>query len=276
MPMNDSFDPADPLPRFLTEQPDFGGVHDEGAAASRFFKASILITAVMATGIAVLAIGEPAALLSKVTASLVGNSSPQPGTDPLAPAIQTAANAPALTQSTADAQADAQALPPTANDAPARNEVAAPEPAAKDPAETSAPSSEALFRQFQTWMSDQDAQAKAEPAQPVQDAAAQPAQDAPAQVAQDAPAQAADNVQAPHRLAQKHRHVPAEHNAQAEMRTQSPRKPVRRVQDARAERPPVQPARPPVQPVQDARAQQDPSGPNAQAPGFMSIFGQRN
>src|SRR5215475_12575145 len=139
MPMNDHFDPADPLPRFLAdprEPHDFGSVHD---GVSRLFKMSALIAAVAAIGIATLALGDPVALFAEVTASLVGHSSPQPGTDQAAqpgadqstPTIQTADNAPALTRSTADTQTDNLASPPTAKDTPVRDEVAAAEPAAK-------------------------------------------------------------------------------------------------------------------------------------------------
>lgn len=292
MPLNDSFDPADPLPRFLagqTEQQGIGHVRDGGVTAWRVFM-SILVAAVTATGVAALALGNPVALFAEVTASLTGNPSPQPGANPSPPAIQTADNAPALTQPNADAKADTEALPPAANGAPASSEVAAAEPtasepaaqdptakdptardpvakdpAANDPTEAIAPSSEALFRRFQAWLSDQDAQAKAEPAQPAQDAT-------PAQAEPNAPAQTDDNVRAPapHRLAQKHRRAPSVHNVPAEMHAQNVRRPIPRAQDARA-------VQPPVRPVQDARAQEPASGPSAPTPSFLPpIFGQRN
>lgn len=287
MPMNDSFDPADPLPRFLagqTEQQGIGHVRDGGVTAWRVFM-SILVAAATATGVAALALGNPVALFAEVTASLTGNPSPQPRANPSPPAIQTADNAPALTQPNADAKADVETLPPAANDAPAGSELVAAEPAASEPAaqdptakdpvakdpaakdatETIAPSSEALFRQFQAWLSDQDAQAKAEPAEPAQDAT-------PAQAEPNAPAQTDENVRAPapHRLAQKHRRVPSVHNVPAEMRAQNVRRPIPRAQDARA-------VQPPVRPVQDARAQEPTSGPSAPTPSFLPpIFGQRN
>ena len=280
MPMNDSFDPVDPLPRFLagqTEQQGIADVRDRGVTISRVIL-SILVAVVTATGVAALALGSPAALFTEVTASLVGNTPPQPATAASPPAMQTADNAPALAQSNTDAKADAEALPPAANNALASSEVAAAEPAAsepaaqdptandavaKDPTETIAPSSEALFRRFQAWLSDQDAQAKAEPAQPAQDAA-------PAQAEPNAPAQTDENVRAPHRLAQKHRRAPAVHNVPAEMRAQNVRRPIPRAQDARA-------IQPPVRPVQDARAQEPSPGPNTPAPSFLPpIFGQRN
>ena len=189
MPTEDRFDPADPLPRFLAEQEeqDFGNYRDEGAVLSRLFKASLLVAAVAVTGLAVLALGNPLALFSDATASLVGNSSPKPATDQPAPVIQSAENAPALAQSTADPQP----LPPTATAAPAREENTAAGPVSKDQAEPSDAASEALFRRFQTWLSDQDTQAKAEPVQPAIAAPAPIMQEYPAQ---DAPAQAAENA----------------------------------------------------------------------------------
>ncbi|HKU09547.1 MAG TPA: hypothetical protein VJR30_26055 [Bradyrhizobium sp.] len=250
MPTKDSFDPAYPLPRFLAVQAerDTGNVGDGAATPSRVFKAGALIVAATATGIAVLAMADPAALLAKVSASLVDNASP-----PSTPAIQSAADAPAL----APSAADAQALAPTTGDAPARAEIAASEQPGTDPAEDSESSPEALFRQFQAWAAEQDVQAR--------DAPVPSAQDAPAQVVQKAPAPAAENASAPQRSAQRRRHVRAEHNARAEVRAENPRRQVRRAQSERRERPPVQ----------DARAQ-DASAQNAEAPSRWSLFGLRN
>lgn len=273
MPTNDSFDPVDPLPRFLAEQAeqDIGNIRDEGVVLARLFKASLLIAAVAVAGIAVLALGNPVALFTDATASLVGSSSPQPAAEQPAPAVQSVANAPALAQPAANAQA----LPPAANDAPGRQDVAAAEPAGRDQnrdqAQTNKPSSEALFRQFQTWLSEQDAQAKAEPVQPAQDAPAPIVQEAPAPIMQEAPAQAAEDVRAAHPPTQKRRHVTAAHDAQAETHAPGLRKQVRRPQD-------IRPEHPPVQRMQDARAQEPPppQPQPAQAPSFPSIFGQRN
>src|SRR5688572_1476793 len=99
MPTKDGFDPAHPLPRFLADQAgqDIGNAVDEAASTSRLFKASVLIAAAAATGIAALAAGDPVALLGWGPASLVGNSSQS------APAIQSAADAPAPIPSIADA-----------------------------------------------------------------------------------------------------------------------------------------------------------------------------
>jgi hypothetical protein len=270
MPTEDRFDPADPLPRFLAEreEQDFGNYRDEGVVLSRLFKASLLVAAVAVTGLAVVAVGNPLALFRDATASLVGNSSPQPAADQPAPAIQSAENAPASDQPTAGVQAFAQALPPPATDVPARQENTAAGPVSKDQAEPSDAASEILFRQFQTWLSEQDTQAKAAPAQPAQDPPAQvvrdPALAAPAPIMQEAPVEAAENVRPARRLAQKRRPDPAVHNAQAD-HAQSVRKPPPRAQDARAARP-----------AQDARAQEPPAPQPAQAPSFLPIFGQRN
>jgi hypothetical protein len=250
MPTKDGFDPAHPLPRFLAHQAeqDIGNALDEAAPTSgifmsRTFRASILIVSATAIGIAVLAAGGPVAFLARGAASLVGNSSSRS-----TPAIQLAADAPALTPSTTDAQV----LPPAIKDASTSGGIAASEPAGKDQTETSKLPSETV-RQFQAWAAEREAKAH-EPAQPVQDAPAQVVQDAPAQVVQDAPAQnapasAAENVQASNRLVQKRRSL---RNARAEMRTQNLRKQVRRAERARAERPPEQDARAQDTSVQNA------------------------
>lgn len=256
MPTKDDFDSAHPLPQFLVER-DIDDALDEAVPPSRVFKAGILVVTAAAAGIAVLAAGDPTPLLAWGTAALFGNSTP---------AIQSTADAPALIPSTTDAQAS----PPPAGDPPASAELAASETSGKDQTENSPPPSEALFKQFQAWAAERETQARAEPAQPVQDA--------PAQVAQNAPAQKvavpdAENVRVPDRLVQKRRHVRAVHNARAEMRTQNLRRHARRAQRARAERPPMQAERPPVQ---DARAQAMPAQ-NAEAPPFLPpFFGLRN
>jgi hypothetical protein len=276
---NDSFDPVRPVPRFLAEQEEqgFGDVRDEGVVLRRLFKVSLLVAAVAVTGIAVLAMGNPLTLFTDATASLAGNSSPQPqpATDQAAPAVQSAANAPALSETAADAQPLPQA-------APAREEVVAAVASAsndqnRDQAETTKPSSEALFRQFQSWLSEQDAQAKAEPVQPAQDPPAQVVADpaqvaAPAPIMRDAPVQATeDDARIAHPPLPKRRHVPPVHEALVDPRAPNARKPATRPQDARA-------ARPPVQHVQDARAQEPPppQPQPTQAPSFLPIFGQRN
>jgi hypothetical protein len=247
MPTKDGFNPDHPL--FLADEPEQQGIGKAwdrvAVISSRVLKASILVATATAIGIAILSMGNPGTLVAYVTASLVDKSALQPGTDQSTPTIQSTA--------------DAQALPPTAKNAPTRDEIAAAsEPAGQSQTENSEPPSEALFRQFQAWAAEKDAQAQVGPVQHVQDATAQ--------VVQNAPAQVAENARAPLRPMQKHRHVRPVHSARAEIRpVHNPRKKVRREQNARVQ----------VPPAQDARAQ-DQSVQNAQAPSFLQTFGSRN
>jgi hypothetical protein len=117
-------------------------------------RASILIATVTVIGIAVLMAQNPVVLFAEVTASLVDRFGIQPATDRLTPTIESSA--------------DTQALPPIAKDALVRDEVDASKSADQNQAENSETQSEALFRQFQAWAADKDAQI--EPQKPVQDA----------------------------------------------------------------------------------------------------------
>jgi hypothetical protein len=289
MPTNDRSDLAhhmSPVFADQTDEPELGDAYKRALASeaartsSRVSKASVLIAIVTATGIAALFITDPVTVVTNVTASLVGNSVPQPGIQQPPPIAQPAADAPALPQSVADAQD----LSPAAKDAPKddakddaksdpkSDEVAAAEPAAaRDQMEKSEPPPDALFRQFQAWAADQDAQTMARPEQP--------AQDAPAQLGQDAPAREVEHAEVRHRAVQKHRQAPTVHNARAETPTQNIRR-VRRVQSARAERPPVQDARAQDRSVQSAPVQTAPvqtaPAQTTQTPSFLSAFGQRN
>jgi hypothetical protein len=259
MPAKDDFDPDHSLPLFLSERREQQEIGNAVVTSSRVFKAGALIAIATVGGIAALLLEDPVALIASVRASLTGHSELQPGPDQSAPAIaiqSAAADAAALTPSAADAQAS----PPAAKDAPTQTEIAEAEPAAHDQADNSEASYDALFRQFQAWAAEQDAQAHVKPAQP--------AQDASAQVEQDAPAQAAENAGA----VQKRRQARAAHNARAETRAQNLRRTVDRAHNARIERPPAQAQR---RPMQDARAQEQPAQ-DAQAPSFLPIFGQRN
>jgi hypothetical protein len=254
MPTKDAFNPQHPWSFLLADEPEQQGIGkawDRAVIPSRVLKASILVATATAVGITILWVGNPVTL----TASVVDKSALQPGTDQSTPTIQSTA--------------DAQALPPTAKDAPSRDEIAAAfEPADQRQTEISGTAAEALFKQFQAWAADKDAQAQVGRIQPVQDAPAQVAQDAPAPVVQDASAKAAENAlaenaPAPVRPMQKHRRVQPVHNARAETRpVQNPRKKVRREQDARVE----------VPPPQEARAQ-DQTMQNAQVPLFQHTFG---
>jgi hypothetical protein len=198
------------------EQPSIGKAWDRAVIASRILKASVLFTtgAIVA---AVLLVGNPPALFPNTTASLVDTSAPQAGTTQSMPVIQSTA--------------DAQALPPTAREAPTGDEIAAAFKTAYQSQTT-----EALFTQFQAWAAKEDARAQVRPVQPVQDAQAQVVQSARAQV----------------RSVQKHRHI---RHARAEVRpAKNARAHVRREQDSRAQERPVQNAQAQDGPVQNTQA----------------------
>jgi hypothetical protein len=248
MPTEDDFTSDHSLPLFLSGHPD---EHEERGSLL-LLNASIFVLVASLVGMAIiLSLGNPAKVFADIKASLTDISALQPGTVqstptiPSAPTGQSAAEAQAV-QSTADAQA----LPPTAKDAPTRDEIAAaPEPAGQSQTENSEPASEALFRQFQAWAAEEGTRAQVKPVQPVQDA--------PAQVVQNAPA--------PAQPTQKHQGVRHLQNARAEIRpVQNPRPQVRREQNAQVQ----------VPPVTDARAQSQPV-PNAQAPSFLQSLGWR-
>jgi hypothetical protein len=253
MATKDGFPPDDLFPLFLSEpaekaeHPDIGKAWDRAVISSRILKTSILVVTATAIGIAILSVGNPVALLANVTASRVNKSALQPGTDQSTSTIQSIAGT--------------QDLPPTARDAPTREEIAAAfEPADQSQTEIGQPPAEALLKQFQAWAAEEDTRAQVEAVQPVQDA--------PVQVVQDAPAQV--------RPMKKHRQVRPVQNARAEIRPQrNPRAMVRREHNLRAKVRGEQNSGVQVPPVPDARAQ-DQSVQNAQAPWLLQSFGWRN
>ena len=242
MPTQDDFDSTHP-PAFLlaerAERQEAEDAPDRAVASPRLFKSIALIAVVTAIGAAaVLSIEDPMTLLANVTAPLVGNSAPQPGSEPSTPTVQLAAETPASTQSAADAQPE----PQTTQEGPAQ--VASAEPANEPASEKIEPASEDLFRKFQAWAADKDAQA--------QDASVQPVEDAPAQGVKRA-------ARVPHRLVQRQPRAYPVRNARAEARPQAARKR----------------ARPEPPPASDARAQ-DGSVQTGQPQSFLSTFGLRN
>jgi len=274
MPTKDGFTPDYPLPLFLSEhaeeleQPGIGKAWDRAVISSRILKTGTLI--VTATAIAILLMGNPVAFFANGAASLVDISAFQPRTDQSTPTIQsnadaqasppTASDAPPVNPESASTLDDKTALrpptsgSPTATDAPTRNEIAA-ETADQSQAEIREQSAEALFKQYQAWASEEHARAQV----------VQPVQDAPVKVVQDARPQV--------RPMQKRQHVRPVQNTRAEIGPeQHPRARVRREQNARMQVPPVQVQ---VPPVQDARAQNQ-SVQNAQAPSFLQSLGLRN
>jgi hypothetical protein len=256
MPTEDDFTSDHSLPLFLSGHAD---EHEERGSLL-LLNASIFVLVASLVGMAIiLSLGNPAKVFADIKASLTDISALQPGivqstpTIPSAPTGQSAAEAQAV-QSTADAQT----LPPTAKDAPTRDEIAAaPEPAGQSQTENSEPASEALFRQFQAWAAEEGTRAQVKPVQP--------AQDAPAQVVQDAPAPVVENAPAPVRPMQKQR-ARSVQDARAEtLHVQKPRAKDLREQNAQVQAPHVT----------DARAQ-DQSVQNAQAPSFLQSLGGRN
>ena len=237
------------------EQPDIGRAWDIAIISSRILKASILAVTVTAIVIAILSIGNPVALVANVTDWWVDQSALQPDADQSTSTIQSIAST--------------QDLPPTPTDAPARDEIAvaagptgqsaaavepagqsaaAVEPAAQSQAEVDQPLTEALFKQFQAWVAEEETRAQAGPAQP--------AQAAPSKVAQEAPARV--------RPVKKPRQVRSVQNARAEIRSQRHhRARVRQEQDAQ------------VPPAADPRVQQQ-SVQDAQTPSFLQSLGLRN
>jgi len=241
----------DAIPLFLSdhteepEQPVIGKAWDIAAISSRILKTSILVITAAAIVFAIRLVGNPLALFTNATASLVATSSPQDGTGQSMPIIQSTVGV--------------QALPPTAREAPTGDEIAAAfNTAYQSQAENPQPPAEGLFEQYQAWAAEEDARTPVRPLQPeqkaptqfVQSAGAevrpvQPVQDAHPEV-QDDQTQVVQNARAQVRPVQKHRHVKPVHNARAEIRPEhNARAQMRREQNTQAQVQPVQNAQPP-------------------------------
>jgi hypothetical protein len=263
MATKDGLPPVDPFPVFLSEhaelpeRPGRGKAWDGAAISSRIVKTGILVVTAAAIDCAILSVGNPAALFANVTASLVDIAALQPGTRQSTPTIQS--------------NAGARALPPTARDAPARDEIAAAlEPADQSQTEIRQPSAEALLKQFQAWAADEDTRDEItgaiEPADQSQTEIRQSSADAllkqfqawaaeedaraqvgPVQPVQDARAQVVQNARAQVRPMQKHRQIHPVRNARAEVRPkQNARAKVRSAQSAQAQDRSVQNAQAPL------------------------------
>jgi hypothetical protein len=209
----------DAIPLFLSdhteepEQPVIGKAWDIAAISSRILKTSILVITAAAIVFAIRLVGNPLALFTNATASLVATSSPQDGTGQSMPIIQSTVGV--------------QALPPTAREAPTGDEIAAAfNSASQSQTENPQPPAEALFEQYQAWAAEEDARTQVRPLRPEQDAQAQPVQDAQAQV----------------RPVQKQ--VRPARNARAKV-VKNARAQVRREQNTQAQVQPVQNAQPP-------------------------------
>jgi hypothetical protein len=153
------------IPLFLSdhteepEQPVIGKAWHRAAISSRILKTSILVVTAAAIVFAIRLVGNPLVLFTNTTASLVATSAPQDGAQSM-PTIQSTA--------------DAQALPPTASEAPTGEEIADAFRTASQN-EIREPTAGALLKQFQAWAAEEDSQAQAQvrPEQPVQEAQAQ-------------------------------------------------------------------------------------------------------
>jgi hypothetical protein len=235
MPTIDRFsDLDDPLPLFLGDEPDQQGGKLRTAAvfSSRLLNGSILVATLTAIGIAILWVGQPVMLFAEVTPVVVEKPAIQPDIDQLPPTIRSTAHA--------------EAFPPVAKDELTGDEISTTaESAGQTQTETS--EHEALFREFQAWSAQRDAQVQAGAVSSVQ----------------DAPAQVGKKAEAP--LPPMKKQLRPVQSAGADIRpVQNSQKKIRRDHNARAL----------VTPAQDSRAQ-DQSVQNEQ-PSFLQIFGWRN
>ena len=263
MPTKDDINPDHRLPRFLAREPEQlsqGKAWSRVVISSHVLKASIWAAAATALSIAILSlVGNPVTLLANVTASIADVTASLGHK----PALQS--DTYQSTPTTIQSSANVQALPTAAKEVLAREENAtSSEPTGQNPTENGG----GMFRQFQAWAAEKDEQTQVGPVQSVQDAPAAVVQNAPALVVQKAPAQIAEDTRTSLKPKQKHRHVRALRNAQAEMRpVHNSRKNVRREQNSRVQDAPAQLARAP---------EQGQFLQNAQPPSILQTFGSRN
>jgi hypothetical protein len=253
--------PEQRMPLFLADEAEEQGIGDalsRSAISSRILKAIAWAAVPGALAIAVMSMDAPGKLFSDLTTSvsdatgsLLGHSAVQADADKATPVIRYAT-------------ADAQALPPLTEDAPAREEaVVAPEPDQRR-ADNGEPPSDGLLSQFQAWAADKPTQVPAEPSTAVPDAPVPVAQEAPAPVASIV----RDEPRDPPRSVQKRRQGKTLHNARAEMRpAHLRRKKVSQEQYSRAPDRPAQEVRAP-DPVQPA-----PAPAFQTAPSFFQTLG---
>ena len=216
----------DLIPLFLSdhteepEQPVIGKAWHRAAISSRILKTSILVVTAAAIVFAIRLVGNPLVRFTNTTASLVATSAPQDGAQSM-PTIQSTAGA--------------QALPPTAREAPTGAEIAAAfNSAYQSQTENPQPPAEAVFKQFQAWAAEEDAQVR--PVQSVQDAQPQVQDDQARVVNARAEVRPVKNARA---------HVRSEHNARAKVRhLKNARARMRREQNTQAQVQPVQNAQP--------------------------------
>jgi hypothetical protein len=147
----DCFPPNDRLPLFLSdpaEEPEQSGINK--VVSSDIFRKVVLVFAAAAVVFAAVSVGN-LILFASVTASQVSTPVAVDGSAHSVPAIQSTASA--------------EALPGTA---PSDELLAAFKSALESEAEVDPPRAEALLNQFQAWAAEEDAQAPAGTARPVQ------------------------------------------------------------------------------------------------------------
>src|SRR6266851_4682558 len=145
------------IPLFLSdhteepEQPVIGKAWHRAAISSRILKTSILVVTAAAIVFAIRLVGNPLVLFTNTMASLVATSAPQDGAQSM-PTIQSTA--------------DAQALPPTASEAPTGEEIAAASNIAyQSHTENPQPAADGLFKEYQAWAAEEDARTQVRPVQ---------------------------------------------------------------------------------------------------------------
>jgi hypothetical protein len=218
MSMKDPFSP-DPCIHQLRSEPR-GKARDRAASSWRILKRGLLVAVATAVGFVLFPVENTARILADVTASLVDGSALRPHPHQPAP----------ISQSDTDAQApaDVQVLSIAKNE-PISGESAASEPIEQNHREIREPSTEILFKQFQAWAAEKDAQ---------QLATEQPVPDPPA--LQTAPARLVEKTGGSIGPVQKDRHAQRVDNARTRISMQDSRKEIRRPQNARVNVPPAQ------------------------------------
>lgn len=199
-----------PIHRTHLPGPEPRGESRGGAATLwRSLKRGFLIAVVAALSFMVLSVENTAKFLADVTASVIHGSAHQPP-----------ANQPLQFSQPASDSADFA----VARHEPVGGNSATPEPTEQSPAEIAEPTTEILFRQFQAWAAEKDAQQLAT-VQSVQDpptlptAAAQPVQETTGSIG----------------LAQRDRRVQRKPNVRPPTAKQESRKEARQLQNARVQ-----------------------------------------
>jgi hypothetical protein len=226
------------LPADHAEEPDVAAMlraWDRASIRSRILKTGIAFATAGAIVFAVLSAGNPLALFARARASLMSTSlvsTSLMGTS----LVGTSTSQDGAGQQQEIASTDGQLLPPTARDAPKRDDKNTETISPRDAADQSQANvrqqpADDLLRQFQTWAADKDARAEADPVQPLEPSHSAesarpvepvpPAQELQTQVAQEAGPQV--------RHVRRHRLIVPMQNARAEIRPEQNARPTARL-----------------------------------------------